>query len=305
MTYVLFIRLSAPLQSWGSGSRFALRDTHSRPTKSGVIGLCAAALGIPRDEPLGELAEVRFGVRADHPGVPMRDYHTVGGGTYPLRPRDLVTDYRRAKAAEALEPLEAVPEGHFGHHTLDHWYGAPKKIEADSFSGTLVSAEPRRNALLTERWYLADATFLAGLESEDRGLLDRIAHALEHPRHLLWLGRKSCPPSGQLALGVEEGRLERLFESRPLLPCPPPRDAVPSPRDSALPSRPAAPAERHRPAPYRLAWTESRVPVAGATHLRDQPLHFSADGPDHGLRWEVRHRIRLDRLHGEWEDLIP
>ncbi|MGW3491421.1 type I-E CRISPR-associated protein Cas5/CasD [Streptomyces sp. NPDC001054] len=290
MTHVLFVRLAAPLQSWGSGSRFGTRDTHARPTKSGVLGLCAAALGIAHEEPLGELAGVRFGVRADHPGVPKRDYHTAGGGRFPLRPRDLVTDHRRAKAAEALPPLEAVPEGHFGHHEVDDWYGAPKKIAADPVSGTLVSEEPRRHTLLTERWYLADATFLAGLESPDRELLDRIAHALEHPRRLLWLGRKSCPPSGQLALGVVAGTLERLFASTPLLPGPP--------------VRPLVSAEGRRPAPYRLAWVESRVPVAGATQLRDQPRHYRADGPDHGLRWEVRHRIHLDRLHGEWEKFI-
>lgn len=96
MNHVLLIRLAAPLQSWGVASRFWQRDTHSRPTKSGVIGMCAAALGLPREpppdtpeqDPLAELAPLLFGVRADHPGTPVRDFHTVGAGRYPLRPRD-------------------------------------------------------------------------------------------------------------------------------------------------------------------------------------------------------------------------
>ena len=40
---VLLIRLKGPMQSWGSRSRFSLRSTEPYPTKSGVIGMIAAA----------------------------------------------------------------------------------------------------------------------------------------------------------------------------------------------------------------------------------------------------------------------
>ena len=39
----LLLRLAAPLQSWGSGSKFNIRSTEREPTKSGVIGMIAAA----------------------------------------------------------------------------------------------------------------------------------------------------------------------------------------------------------------------------------------------------------------------
>lgn len=41
----LLLRLAAPLQSWGSDSKFETRKTGREPTKSGVVGLLAAALG--------------------------------------------------------------------------------------------------------------------------------------------------------------------------------------------------------------------------------------------------------------------
>jgi CRISPR-associated Cas5-like protein len=40
----LLLRLAAPLQSWGSDSKFETRKTDREPTKSGVVGLLAAAL---------------------------------------------------------------------------------------------------------------------------------------------------------------------------------------------------------------------------------------------------------------------
>lgn len=44
----LLLRLAAPLQSWGSDSKFETRKTDREPTKSGVVGLLAAALGLRR-----------------------------------------------------------------------------------------------------------------------------------------------------------------------------------------------------------------------------------------------------------------
>ena len=42
----LLLRLAAPLQAWGADSKFETRKTGREPTKSGVIGLLAAALGL-------------------------------------------------------------------------------------------------------------------------------------------------------------------------------------------------------------------------------------------------------------------
>ena len=45
----LLLRLVGPMQSWGTTSRFDQRDTGKEPSKSGVVGLLAAALGIDRE----------------------------------------------------------------------------------------------------------------------------------------------------------------------------------------------------------------------------------------------------------------
>lgn len=73
----LLLRFAGPLQAWGADSRFDVRRTNREPTKSGVIGLIASALGLRRDAPLDELNRLRFGVRIDREGVLLRDLHTV------------------------------------------------------------------------------------------------------------------------------------------------------------------------------------------------------------------------------------
>lgn len=76
----LLLRLAGPLQSWGEHSHFNDRDTAAFPTRSGILGLIAAALGRARTEPVGDLARLSVTVRVDRPGVHLRDLHTVGGG---------------------------------------------------------------------------------------------------------------------------------------------------------------------------------------------------------------------------------
>jgi CRISPR system Cascade subunit CasD len=73
----LLLRLAGPMQSWGTQSRFSVRDTGMEPSKSGVIGLLCAALGRPRDQPVDDLAGLAMAVRVDREGVLKRDYHTA------------------------------------------------------------------------------------------------------------------------------------------------------------------------------------------------------------------------------------
>lgn len=67
------------MQSWGTTSRFDQRDTGKEPSKSGVIGLLAAALGIDRENwfDLEPLTRLTMGVRHDRPGVLRHDYQTA------------------------------------------------------------------------------------------------------------------------------------------------------------------------------------------------------------------------------------
>ena len=73
---VLLLKLAGPLQSWGSASRFTDRGTQHEPTKSGVVGLLAAALGRRRTASVDDLASLRFGVRIDQPGTLEDDFQT-------------------------------------------------------------------------------------------------------------------------------------------------------------------------------------------------------------------------------------
>ena len=198
--HTLLARLAGPLQSWGTHGRYSARDTHSHPTKSGFIGMLAAALGRDRDDDIRDLAALRFAVRADKPGTPIRDYHTVGGGTYPLRPRDLITDHRRHRNAPHIDKPSTGPYFGFDNGQTPHrWYGSPKKVAPDNDSGVLLAANIRRAPLITRRWYLADAAFVAAVESTDVTLLQQLSRALEQPCRLLWLGRESSRPPARSA----------------------------------------------------------------------------------------------------------
>jgi CRISPR system Cascade subunit CasD len=152
-THTLLIRLAGPMQSWGSQSRFDLRDTGQEPTKSGVIGLLCAALGRSRDEPVDDLAALRFGVRIDRPGMLMVDYQTAGGT------RDESTRY-----------------------------------------GVAVADGTSLRTVVSRRYYLADAVFLAGLEAAEIETLTTIQQALAAPTRQLSLGRKSYVPAQPVAL---------------------------------------------------------------------------------------------------------
>jgi CRISPR system Cascade subunit CasD len=66
------------------------------PSKSGVLGLLAAADGRRRIDPIEDLASLRFGVRADQPGQLQRDFQTARnwatGDSMPLSFRYYIAD---------------------------------------------------------------------------------------------------------------------------------------------------------------------------------------------------------------------
>lgn len=156
----LLLRLAAPLQAWGTESKFESRRTQREPSKSGVIGMLAAALGLRRDADLSEFSALHFGIRVDREGEVIKDFHTA-----------------QAEKAENK-----------------------RKKETD--------AVPEKIGYLTFRYYLSDAVFLVGLETEDKELLEKIEAALRAPCFPLFLGRRSCPPTLPLVLGLRDKDLE-------------------------------------------------------------------------------------------------
>ena len=156
---VLLLRIAGPLQAWGVRSRFTVRSTELAPTRSGIIGMVAAAVGRRRTDPIEDLLSLRFGVRKDQPGRVIRDFHT----------------------ARSLDGKESMP--------------------------------------LSNRYYLADAVFLAGIEG-DRPLLEGIDEALQCPAFPLYLGRRSCTPTPPVSLGLREATLLDALRAEPWLASP-------------------------------------------------------------------------------------
>lgn len=167
----LLLRLTGPLQSWGLHSHFNERDTAPFPTRSGVIGMLASALGRRRGQPIDDLTALHMTVRTDRPGVLLRDLHTVGGG---LPGKTTVT----------------TAEG--------------KKRPGDT--GTLLT---HRHYLADAAFTITLTT--PKDTSESRLLLERCAKALRTPRWPLHLGRRSCPPEGPLLLGQSDDALHHLI----------------------------------------------------------------------------------------------
>src|SRR5450759_1581166 len=100
-TAYLVLLLDSPLQSWGSASRFQRRTTGLHPTKSGVIGLICAAMGLAKGSAeeramLPKLAALKMISIA----IP-RNVHEAAGPLPVLRLEDYhtVLDTRRASGA--------------------------------------------------------------------------------------------------------------------------------------------------------------------------------------------------------------
>ncbi|MFB7510391.1 type I-E CRISPR-associated protein Cas5/CasD, partial [Streptomyces broussonetiae] len=159
---------------WGGPSRYNRRDTQPQPTKSGILGLLAAAEGRPREASLPDLLGLRLGVRVDQPGTLLRDYHTV-------------SDHRGL-------PLPAA------------------KVDA---KGAQKKTGPAKYTGVTQRYYLQDAVFTAAVAGP-AALLQHLEHAVRHPAFPLSLGRRSCPPTGPVSLGLHpDTGLPKVLEDVP------------------------------------------------------------------------------------------
>lgn len=168
----LVFTLYGPLQAWGTVAVGEVRPVSGHPTRSGVIGLLAAALGVRRDEGgcLLDLHE-KYGVavRVDAPGVRMTDYHTV---QTPVQKAKREFFCRRDELLQKLEPYEDL------------------------------------NTILSSREYVADARFTACVWAQEGApySLEVLRKALRTPALTPYLGRKCCvaAPFGPEIIGAED-----------------------------------------------------------------------------------------------------
>lgn len=100
---VLLLKFAGPLQSWGVESRFVERKTRHEPTKSGVVGVLAAALGRRREEPIDDLASLMIAVRVDQPGRYESDFQTAHPRRYSAK------DERWTFIKTAKGTIESLP----------------------------------------------------------------------------------------------------------------------------------------------------------------------------------------------------
>ena len=83
-TNLIVLRLEGVMQSWGEDSKWNHRASRQMPSKSGIVGMLACAMGLERDDhAIVELGNaIIMAVRADRPGMIATDFQTVTG--YPL-----------------------------------------------------------------------------------------------------------------------------------------------------------------------------------------------------------------------------
>ena len=78
---LIVLRLEGVMQSWGEDSKWDHRASSHMPSKSGIVGMLACAMGLDRDNhSIVELENaITMAVRADRPGMMATDYQTVTG----------------------------------------------------------------------------------------------------------------------------------------------------------------------------------------------------------------------------------
>ncbi|WP_314194529.1 type I-E CRISPR-associated protein Cas5/CasD [uncultured Arthrobacter sp.] len=163
----LYLRLAGPYQSW-AGPRATGNHVHTQPipTRTGIIGLCAAALGARIGEWPEWLGELDIEVRVDHPGVVEKDFQTIN-------PRP-----------EAQQFMNRI------------WIAAGHKSR---FPGSFTP-DAQKGTAIVRRTYLAGAVFTVRLGHPEK--LDVLAGAFASPGFSPYLGRKAFAPSFPFLLGT-------------------------------------------------------------------------------------------------------
>lgn len=184
--YIL-LWFEAPLQSWGSDSKFGRRDTLAFPTKSGVLGLVCSALGAggAQRELLAEFASLRQAV------ISFARSKQKGDETIKQDREPLLRDFHMVGA---------------GYDDQDPWASLliPKTSEGKKAVGG--------GTKMTYRYYLQDAAFAVVLEVPgDKA--ESIAQALQNPSWDIYLGRKNCVPTDFVYRGTFDQETDALEQA--------------------------------------------------------------------------------------------
>jgi CRISPR system Cascade subunit CasD len=158
MADYLVFRLYGPMASWGEIAVGEVRPSSSYPSRSAILGLICAALGIKRneEEQLSAISEgYDVAIKVISHGSLLNDYHTIQA---PASARATSYATRKEELSVSKDNLETMLTS--------------REYRCDALS--LVALRPRMGAPLP--------------------LFD-LMNALERPCFVLYLGRKSCPQS--------------------------------------------------------------------------------------------------------------
>lgn len=159
MEHYLLLRLYGPLASWGEIAVGENRHSAVHPSRSALLGMLGAALGVARTDAARQqalAAGYRFGIKLEAPGSPLRDYHTIQVGVAPRKSQ--FRSRRQELAADKVETMLSTRE-----------------YRCDSLAVVAVEMLPGAPADLIQ-----------------------LEQALRQPHFTLYLGRKSCPLAAPL-----------------------------------------------------------------------------------------------------------
>jgi CRISPR system Cascade subunit CasD len=161
MPQFVLLTLAAPMASFGGLAVGERRPSGDHPTKSQIVGLVAAALGIPRvdeERQAALAASLGFAVRVDEAGQPASDYHTA----------------------------QAAKDASIRKRVRTHGALATRRDElACEDIKTVLSMREYRMSVL--------ATVVLWLRQDGPNTLEAMRSGLVAPLFALYLGRKSFP----------------------------------------------------------------------------------------------------------------
>ena len=155
-SYLVF-QLYGVLASWGDQAVGGERPSSVHPSRSALLGLLAAGLGIKREDEEKHAAlarQCRFGIKLYSSGQVLRDFHTT-------------------QVPPTIKKIK-------------HLHTRRDELGTDNLGTILSSREYRQDAL---------SVIALWLEEEGEYSLDDLQLGLTQPHYHLYLGRKSCPLS--------------------------------------------------------------------------------------------------------------
>lgn len=183
MREFLIVKLQGAMQAWGEHTFEDYRPSHIFPTRSAVVGLLGACLGIDRADIQSRTdlnASFELTVRADRRKVQKEQFGQIKEKTLKMQK---MTDY----------------------HTV---------LDARKVNGT-----PRSDAIVSYREYLCDAEFTLALDFRSNAVfsLEKVKAAIQKPYYTPFLGRRSCPIQRPLFENVilAEGAQQALAQIEP------------------------------------------------------------------------------------------